>query len=203
VNTKRLHQILGIALLLPLLLWSLTGIVFLIKPGYEGAYQKIDPKLYDIDTAFPLTPASGWSEMRLVKTVLGYHLIVNADGTWLHLDPNTLQKKPLPQRAELTKLLNDAISLDPERYGEIKDIIDNKAYTDTGVEISLDWSNLTLQQQGKDTQLIRLIYKIHYLEWFGVPSIDKALGTLAIALLLILSTLGLVLYLRGRKFIEH
>ncbi|MFT5579999.1 MAG: hypothetical protein ACI9WS_002759 [Paraglaciecola psychrophila] len=203
MNTKRIHQLLGIAMLLPLLLWSLTGIVFLIKPGYEGAYQKIGPKFYDIDTAFSIVPAKGWSEMRLVKTVLGYHLIVNVDGTWQHLDPNTQQQKPLPQIAELRLLLSDAMALDSERYGLITDIIDNTAYTNTGIELSLDWSNLTLRQQGTDTQLIRLMYKIHYIEWFGVPSVDKTIGAFAIALLLILSTLGLTLYLRGKKITER
>jgi len=200
MEIKRIHQVLGIAMLIPLLLWSLTGIFFLIKPGYEGAYQKISPKFYDIETAFTIVPEKGWSEIRLMRSVLGYHLLVNADGQWQHLDPNTLKPRSAPETAELNILLTDAISKDIERYGSIIQISDNTAYTNTGVEISLDWSSLTLRQQGKDTQFIRLLYRIHYMEWLDNPSSNKVLGALAITMLLTLSAAGFIIYIKGRNY---
>jgi len=195
---RKTHQVLGLILLIPIVLWSLTGIFFLIKPGYEGAYQKISPKLYNLDSSFSIAPRKNWNEIRLLKTALGYHLIVKADGQYKHLNPVTLQKQVFPSAAQLRLLFNDAIAKDSKRYGSITEIINNKAYTDNGIEISLDWSNLTLTQQGKDTQLIRIFYKIHYMEWLANPLINKGFGALTIALLLILSAAGLIIYINRR-----
>jgi hypothetical protein len=107
--TKRYHRILGIVLLLPLLGWALTGLVFFIKPGYSDAYQPLVIKTYPIDTSWTIDTAQQWQDLRLVKTILGTHLLVTTDGNTKHLNPYTLQVKTLPSSDQLTVLIEDAI----------------------------------------------------------------------------------------------
>lgn len=194
-----MHKTIGLILLLPLLCWALTGIVFLAKPGYQGAYENISPKHYPLEGDVTFTPQRGWQELRLVRTILGSHLLVHQHGKARHLDPVTLQAKPLPSDADVRRLINDATAQNRQRYGNIIEVSSGKVTTDTGVEITLDWSTLTLGQQGDDTRLISTLYKIHYLQWTGTALLDKILGGLGIILLIALALLGLTAYVRGRK----
>jgi hypothetical protein len=68
--------------------------------------------------------------------------------------------------------------------------------TDTGVEVTLDWNRLSLQQHGADTDRIDRLYKIHYLQWTGQKSVDKILGLAGLTLLVVLSILGAQLAFR-------
>ena len=58
----------------------------------------------------------------------------------------------------------------------------------------MDWGRLALSQSGKDTDRIDTIYKIHYLQWTGIKSMDQVLGALGILLVLALSALGARLF---------
>jgi len=93
-------------------------------------------------------------------------------------------------------LLKDAFSANPRRYGEIVSISDSTARTSTGVQVRLDWTTLTLQQQGTDTAWIDLLYKIHYLQWTGFKSVDKAIGFVGLILVMSLTVLGAALALK-------
>jgi hypothetical protein len=199
METKKLHRLIGIAVAAPILLWALTGIVFLIKPGYEGAYEQLSPRHYEMQDTISLLPARGWSEIKMFRTVLGDHLIVRDRGVWRHLDPGTLQERPFPTEHELKVLISDAIGSDSERYGSIVNVQSERVTTDTGVEITLDWSRVALTQRGSDTRMIDTLYKIHYLQWVGDPSANKALGVLGILLLIVLFFSGLSLYFSRRK----
>lgn len=119
----------------------------------------------------------------LVRTVEG----------WTNLDPLTMQPRPIPSEAELRTLLKDALAANSARYGEIVSISGNTAKTNTGVEVSLDWNRMSLQQKGKDTDRIDLLYRIHYLQWTGQKSVDRVVGLVGIALVLVLTTLGVLL----------
>jgi len=182
----------------PLLLWGLTGVVFLFKPGYEGAYQKLMPKQYELGDSMRLETSLQWQEVRVLRTVLGYHLLVHQAGQWLQLDTRTLQERALPSESELEELVADAISSDVRRYGAIESIQNGMVITNTGVEITLDWSTMTFRQKGFDTRVIGALYKVHYLQWLGAPTANKVFAAIAIALLLSLSILGLRVYLKGR-----
>lgn len=199
IDTKKLHRLIGLAVAVPLLLWALTGIVFLVKPGYAGAYDQLSPQRYEIRNAIRLMPAKDWREIKLFRTVLGDHLIVNAGGIWRHLDPATLLDRPPPSESELKALIGDAITSDSERYGNIVDVQSGKVSTDTGVEITLDWSRVKLEQRGRDTRLINTLYKIHYLQWLGEQKADKALGVLGILLLIASLASGLIM-VRKRRY---
>jgi uncharacterized iron-regulated membrane protein len=199
MEIKKLHRLVGIAVAAPILLWALTGIVFLIKPGFDGAYERLSPRHYEMQDTVSLLPSRGWSEITLFRTVLGDHLIVRDRGVWRHLDPGTLEERAFPSEQELKALISDAIKSDSGRYGNIVKVESGKASTDTGVEITLDWSGMKLVQRGSDTRLIDTLYKIHYLQWVGDPSANKALGFLGILLLIALFFSGLSLYFSRRK----
>lgn len=198
MNTKRFHRILGLILLLPLLGWALTGLVFLIKPGYAGAYAMLAPKTYTMTTARSFTPDPAWREFRCMRTLLGDHLIATTDAGALNLNPATLQPVPEPKRDDIQRLLSDACSIDPLRYGHVFDVGKGIAHTDTGVELTWDWNSMSLSQRGRDTTCIDWLYRIHYLQWTGIPAIDRPLSVIGIVLLLALTALGVKLAFMSR-----
>lgn len=196
MKARSLHRVIGLIMLLPLLGWAVTGAIFFLKPGYAGAYDLLQVKTYPLDQTTEITGDAAWLEARLLKTVLGEHLLVRTQEGWRHLDPRTMQAKPQPSEDELQRLLTDAFSVNPQRYGNITNINGTEVTTDTNVRVTLNWERLSLAQRGADTDRIDLFYKIHYLQWTGIPSLDKVLGGAGIALILTLSLLGAILFFR-------
>ena len=196
MRIRKLHRLIGLVLLLPFLGWVITGFVFFIKPGYTAAYEILTPKTYPLTETFSVQPESSWREMRYVRTILGDHLLVRTNEGALHLDPRTKQLRSKPADMELRQLLTDAFSVNPARYGEITTINGNEISTSTGIHISLDWTSLSLQQRGPDTDRIDWLYRIHYLQWTGFKSVDKVLGVVGLTLVFVLTTLGAVLFFR-------
>jgi hypothetical protein len=199
LSPKKIHRVLGLVLVLPLLGWAVTGAVFLIKPGYSGAYEQLTVKLYPIEIPFSIVPREGWVETRIVRTILGYHLLVNTGSRWEHLDPATVNVKSAPDELDLIKLLEDSVHSDKARYGRIEKFENDKFHTSTGVELTLNWDTLRISQKGKDTKLIDTLYKIHYLQWLGQKQANTIFGIFGLLSLLVLVYFGIVLYLRGRK----
>ena len=72
----------------------------------------------------------------------------------------------------------------------------NTVTTDTGVVVTVDWNRMSLQQTGKDTKRIDTLYRLHYLQWTGIKSIDRILGVTGITLVLVLTGLGACLAFR-------
>jgi PepSY-associated TM region len=196
MRLRKAHRIIGIALLIPFFAWALTGLVFFIKPGYAGAYEMLAPKTYALGDQTPVKASADWQELRYIRTVLGNHLLVRTTAGWTNLDPVTLQPRTAPTGDEVRTLLKDAFSSNPQRFGEIVSVNGYTATTNTGVEVTLDWNRMSLQQKGKDTDRIDLLYRIHYLQWTGQKSVDRVVGLIGIALVLILTTLGALLALK-------
>lgn len=191
MKIRKLHRIIGIILLLPLFGWAITGLVFFVKPGYAGAYEFLNPKTYPLEGSLSITPDPAWREIRCFRTILGEHLLARTDTGWVHLNPENMQLRSAPTNEEIKLLLTDAFLADPQRYGHVISISDDVIQTNTGIEITIDWNSLSLQQRGRDTDFIDQLYKIHYLQWTGVKSIDKILGVAGIALVILLSLLGI------------
>lgn len=198
MKARTLHRVIGLILLLPFLAWAATGFVFFLKPGYAGAYEILTPRTYPLDRAASITPDPGWLEYRYFRTVLGEHLIVRTEKGWLQLNAIDKQPKSPPARADIELLLKDAFTANPGRYGEISDISGTTARTSTGVEVTVDWNSLKLQQRGRDTDRIDLLYKIHYLQWTGVKTVDRVLGFVGLTLVIVLTVLGAWLAIRRR-----
>lgn len=194
MKTRALHRFIGLVMLLPLTGWAVTGAVFYMKPGYADAYELLQVKTYPLERDIALQADPSLLEVRLVKTILGEHLLARTSNGWVHLEPRTLRPRPEPSRDEINALATEAFSANPARYGKIAAIEGSTITTDTGIHADLDWSRLALTQRGKDTDRIDLLYKIHYLQWTGVKSVDNVLGALGIILVLALSGLGARLF---------
>ncbi len=183
-------------LLLPFFGWVVTGFIFFVKPGYDEAYETLKMKTYPLNDRVSIIADSSWMEFRVLRTILGHHLLIRTLDGWKQLDRTTLQPATIPAEAELRRLVNDAVSANPQRYGTISSVSGNTIHTVTGVEITIDWDRMSLYQKGKDTERIDRFYKIHYLQWTGIPAVDKYLGIIGLGLVLILSVLGLRLTLK-------
>ena len=190
MSDRLVHRIIGILLLLPLLGWAITGALFFLKPGYGGAYEMLAVKTYPLEGGEAIRPQAGWREARIVRTVLGTHLLARTDAGWKNLDPASLQPAPIPGDEKLMQLLHDAFTANPDRYGKIVRLVDRTARTDTGIDVVLDWDRLTLAQKGRDTARIDTLYKIHYLQWTGNATADKFVGALGLILLVTLTLIG-------------
>ena len=177
MKTRALHRIIGLVMLLPLTGWAITGAVFFLKPGYAGAYELLQVKTYPLEANIALQTDPSWLEVRVEKTILGEHLLARTSQGWLHFDPRTLQPRPEPSADEIRSLVADAFSASSARYGRVASIEGNNITTDTGVRVELDWNRLALTQRGKDTDRLDALYKIHYLQWTGVKSVDKVSGS--------------------------
>jgi hypothetical protein len=193
MRARSLHRTIGIILLIPFFAWAITGLVFFIKPGYHDAYEILTVKTYPLGVAREITPDPDWREVRVLKTVLGEHLLARTDAGWVQLDPTTRQPRGAPTESDVVLLLKDAFSTNPQRYGEIQVIAGETATTNTGVEVTLDWNRMSLQQRGRDTQRIDLLYRIHYLQWTGVKTVDRVVGLAGLVLVLALTSLGALL----------
>lgn len=188
-NLRKAHRWMGALLILPFFAWAITGMIFFIKPGYGKAYASLTLQ------TLPLEPVSipdyqGASQIRLLRTALGYSLFVSDKQGLRHLDPLTGQLKPKPNKEEFLKLLNPAIAADPERYGTVETVDGLTAVTSTGVKIKLNWNNLRFSQYGTDTKRIDWFYKVHYLQWSGNKEIDKFLGMAGLILLIGMALTG-------------
>lgn len=196
VTTRTLHRTVGLVMLLPFVGWAVTGTIFFLKPGYGGAYESLAVKTYSIESSVSVPANAAWLEARLLKTVLGEHLLVRTAAGWQHLDARTLEERRAPADPEIRALVTDAFTANPARYGRIVSVAGNVATTDTGVRVTLGWSRLALSQRGRDTDTIDRIYKVHYLQWTGIEIVDKILGGAGLILIVLLSGLGLKLFLR-------
>ena len=200
---KKLHQYLGLLMFLPFLAWAITGVFFFIKPGYNEAYESLNIKTYVLTKLPQINIDKNWSEIRMFSSVLGDHLLVKSDKGWQQIDSQTLQIKKLPSEKEITQLVNEAIQLNPKRYGQIKSIDELKIITNTGITISLNWSQMSFHQTGNDTQFINNMYKIHYLQWTGIKAIDKILGIVGLGLVIILAFLGLSMIMKRNRSLKE
>jgi hypothetical protein len=140
-----------------------------------------------------IRPETSWLEFKYFKTILGDHLLVRTAQGWQHLDPASLAVRKKPTADEISRLLLDAFSTNPARYGQVTAISNNVVTTSTNVRVTLDWNRLSLQQRGRDTERIDRLYKIHYLQWTGVKWLDQVIGLIGLVCLVGLSILGLLL----------
>ena len=196
MRTRTVHRVIGIILLIPLVGWAITGLVFFIKPGYTGAYEVLTPKFYPINNQVLISENPNWLEVRYLRTILGDHLLVRTESGWMNLNPNDKRPRSAATDDETRRLVQDAFSMNPKRYGQIVSVNGNTVTTDTGVVVTIDWNRMSLQQTGKDTKWIDSLYRIHYLQWTGVRSIDRVFGLTGITLVLILTGLGASLAFR-------
>lgn len=180
-------------MLLPFIAWVITGIFFFFKPGYKEAYQPLPIKTYPLSQLIQLPNTQDWLEVRQLHTALGHHLLVRNEQGWQQRTTADFKLIEQPTAAEVRALVADAITDNLSRYGSIVDVNDLKVTTDTGVEINLNWQQMTLRQYGEDTDFINTLYDIHYLRWTGNKDIDQYLGVIGLMFVLLLAVVGTVM----------
>lgn len=196
MTARRVHRLAGLLLLLPMLGWATTGAIFFLKPGYDEAYSSLTVKTYALEAPLAVKAPADWLEVRYLRTALGPHLLARTTSGWRQFDPVTLAPRPAPGEADVRTLLTEAIAPNPPRYGAIATIDGTNATTATGARLTLDWNRLSLSQRGQDTDRIDWFYKVHYLQWTGIATIDRVLGLTGLTLIVVLSLLGARLLLR-------
>lgn len=198
---RRLHRWVGAVLLLPCVLWAVTGLLFHWKPGWSEAYAPLEPRTYPLRGG--VVPADGFDatgegllETRRLRTLLGEHLLVRDRNGWSQRDPVSGETRPEPPPPDRLTLFQDALRANPERFGTLDRVDGWTARTSTGVEVTLDWDRLAFTQRGPDTRRIDFLYQVHYLQWTGTEWGDRILPLIGLGGLLLLSGLGLRLLLR-------
>lgn len=189
-KTRSFHKILGLIMLLPFIAWSTSAVFFLVRPGYDEAYERPNVRQYPAQSAYTIPVNEDWLETRYFNTVLGEHLIIRQLDGWRHLHADSLQEWVLPSQSQVSLLLEEAIAANARRYGELISVDGSQATTDTGVELSLDWTTLSISQSGRDSRWIDRIYSIHYLQWTGIELIDNLLGLAGLFLLMTITYTG-------------
>ncbi len=181
-------------MLFPFIAWAITGVFFFIKPGYSQAYERLQITSYPNITSFQPAADNKWSEIKIIRSILGEHLLVkNKDNDWIHLNKKTMELVQAPSPAQVELLIKDAIKQHSERYGVINDVDGLVALTSNQIKITLNWDRMKLHQQGPDTEFIDMMYRIHYLQWTGIKIIDNVLGIIGLALMIVLAGFGLLL----------
>jgi len=200
---KKIHKYLGLLMLLPFIAWAVTGVFFFIKPGYSDAYQSLPVKLYPLNKVSNLPVENQWLEVRQLRSVLGEHLLVKTAEGWQQLSPQTFIELKQPTTEQVRQLVNDAINDKHIRYGNIASITNLAITTSTEVRINLNWQQMTLRQQGKDTDFINSVYDIHYLRWTGIKTVDEVLGMLGLFFVVLLAAIGTVMTIKSKRNSKH
>lgn len=199
---------------MPLLVWVITGLVFLFKPGYGQAYQPLHIKQYPLPPLPALSLPESWQNLRVVRSVVGLHFLASDGQAPVHYFlPMPMQgavdtRQPLqvaelsagvPLPIQVERLVSDAIESNPSRFGQVVAYEHPVAETSTGVKITVDWLNLSLRQQGQDTRFINALYKAHYMQWWGVSWLNQAFAVLVLGLLVTLSVIGVMLMMKAKR----
>src|SRR5690606_19535117 len=108
ISKRRLHRLTGIILLTPLMTWAITGLVFFIQPGYGKAYAPLSVREYPLMDTLEIAPQPDWLEYRVLRSLLGLHVLVRTETGRLHLHADTLQPFTLDE-AQRRALVSDAI----------------------------------------------------------------------------------------------
>jgi hypothetical protein len=206
----RVHRWLAIVLAALLVIWSLTGLLFHLKPGWGRAYDMLSVERHDrplaLETLQP--PASIHTqggepilELELFDSALGpLYRVRTATGSALFDAKTGTQRVLLQEDAVL--LAKDAISRSDERgaYGEpVEEITTNESIRlvmSGGPVVLVGRNDARISQRGSDTDRIDWLYRMHYLQFTGNHTIDRLLAIVGLLLIWAVMIPGIVLFVR-------
>ena len=105
----------------------------------------------------------------------------------------------MPSVSEVRRLVEDVIADKKDRYGSVLAVDGATAYTTTGIEVTVNWDGLKLNQIGSDRHFIDWLYKVHYLQWPPWRSANYVFGIVGLLLLVTLTAIGLRIYLKNAE----
>lgn len=168
------HRWCAIVLVALLVVWSVSGLLFHLKPGWDRAYDMLSverSKTETLDTALgPLTRTSG---------KLASALPVE--------DAETLARDALQRSAHRAA------------YGEVQRVTSDASSVTLECEharVRIDRNSARISQRGADTERIDWLYRIHYLQWTGNATLDKVLAFGGLLLIWAVMIPGVVLFMR-------
>ncbi len=210
VTWASVHRTLAIALVALLVVWSITGLLFHLKPGWDRAYDQLAVerpgplKLAVVVPASALEAAlagAAIERVTLFDSQLGpLYRVATATGTEL-VDATAGTKRSPLTVSEAEALIADAVSRSPHRaaYGQpVQTHVDERTvkidYQDATV--TLGRTDARISQRGSSSDRIDWLYRIHYLQWTGHKTIDRAFSVLGLALIWAVMIPGIMLFVR-------
>lgn len=197
----------------PFLLWTATGLLFLLKPGWRGAYESLDAfrdEPFDPMGLAPFSLIAGKPgepgaavRAKLGTTAIGLVYRVEGIENTRLVDARTGTVISPLDREAAAKVAEDAVARASavERYGAITETREDGDAVEVtfagGAVVRVGRDDLSLAQSGADTARIDALYRIHYLQWTGIAAIDRPLALGAIGGTWVLAALGLRLFRRA------
>ena len=193
-----------------LVVWSATGLLFHIKPGWDRAYDMPSAERRDtrlavglyVPPAIVTKQAADVRRVELFDTALGaMYRVTAAERTYLVDAATGLARSPLPVPDAKT-LVADAIARSRHRaaYGAMGAVTSDdgtvRVAYEGGVIVEIDRNDARISQRGADTDRIDWLYRIHYLQWSGNKTVDKLLAMAGLALIWAVMIPGIVLFVR-------
>ncbi len=206
MSWAKAHRWLAILLVVLLAVWSVTGLLFHLKPGWSRAYDMLSPErggpLHPGKLAAPSVVGDDVTSLELIDTALGpLYRVSTAAGGALYDAQTGARRSPLPL-ADAKALALDAISRSRHAsdYGQLEtaDVRGDSAVIafSGGATVEVGLSDARMSQRGGDTDRIDWLYRIHYLQWTGNKTIDRAFAIFGLALIWAVVIPGLVLFVR-------
>jgi hypothetical protein len=210
-----IHRRFAIGLAVLLGIWTVTGLLFHLKPGWDRAYDMLGVERRDVPLATPTASiadvqkevALPISKLELFDTAIGpLYRVSHKMGADL-VDARTGRRRSPLDEAAVRTLVGDAISRSTHAadYGEIERVAmaddlnggnPTRVEMSSGITVEISVRNARISQRGSDTDRIDWLYRIHYLQWTGHKSIDRVLSILGLLLVWAVVIPGLVLLKR-------
>lgn len=200
------HRWLAIVLVVLLAVWSVTGLLFHLKPGWDRAYDMLSVErggpMHPDKLVAPSTAGAEVTGLELIDTAIGPLYRVTTSSETRLVDATTGRTRSPLSTEDAHTLVADAIarSAHHDAYGALTNTTTNPTSviyeTAGGVTIELDRGGARISQRGRDTDRIDWLYRIHYLQWTGNKTIDRAFAVAGLALIWAVIVPGLVLFVR-------
>ena len=203
LSWARVHRWLSVVLVVPLAVWSITGLVFHLKPGWARAYDQLAiERPTTLHPASLAPPPADVQSLELFDTVLGP--LYRIDGARL-VDARTGQPRVLsPDDARA--LAADAVARSPHAYGAAGAVTSDDATVHiaygSGVRVDVSRADARISQRGSDTDRIDWLYRLHYLQWTGNRTLDRVIAVAGLVLIWMVFVPGLVLFVRRLRAAE-
>jgi uncharacterized iron-regulated membrane protein len=210
----RVHRWLAIVLVAPLVVWSITGLLFHLKPGWDRAYDQLSAERPAglqpgaVASLAAIEAALGGvtiTRLELFDSVLGPLCRVTTSTGEELFDATTAKRRSPLSIEDARAIAVDAVSRSTHHaaYGEP---LDTKETDDTvrvrfagGSTVDVDRHAARLSQRGADTDRIDWLYRIHYLQWTGKRGLDRVLGVVGLMLIWAVFVPGIVLFVRRAR----
>jgi hypothetical protein len=205
------HRWLGAVMVLPFVIWTITGFLFAMKPGWGRAYDWLDPFGGVIDEVGSLvSPASltdgSTSRLELVASPLGpVYRVWSQGGAKLFDARSGAPLSPLSE-SNARALVLAALEQSPfgDGYGTIESVNEGETsftfQTDAAVSVKVDRMSGSLKQRGADTDRIDWLYRMHYLQFTESPKFNRVLLCTGLLMVWALALLGGWLWWRSKRF---